>query len=115
MDLHFHTELAKLANKMLTNLSMQDDNSGSEEEEDYEVKFIVEDRFIKGKRQFKVRWVNYGPKDDTWVNEADMSCPRLVTEFEDKKKPDEEEEDDDDDDAADYEVIIQNMRLVICF
>jgi len=69
----------------------------------------VDDRYIKGKRQFKVRWVNYGPKDDTWVNEADMSCPKLVTAFEEEKKAKDngdDDDDDDDDDAADYEVRI---------
>jgi Chromo (CHRromatin Organisation MOdifier) domain len=85
---------------------LQDGDSGTEEEEDYEVKFIVDDRYIKGKRQFKVRWVNYGPKDDTWVNEADMSCPKLISAFEEEKKAKDGDDDDEDDDAADYEARI---------
>jgi len=80
----------------------RNNSSGEEsEEEDYEVNFIVDDRFQKGKRQFKVRWVNYGPKDDSWVNEADMSCPKLITDYEKTK---EQSEEDDDEEGADYEV-----------
>ncbi|XP_065349228.1 chromobox protein homolog 5-like isoform X3 [Cloeon dipterum] len=70
------------------------------EEAEYEVESIIDEKFVRGKRQFKVRWLNYGPKHDCWVPEEDMSAKKLILEFEQKKAAEEENEDEDDD----YEV-----------
>lgn len=38
-------------------------------------------RTIKGRRQFLVRWKGYGESADTWENEKDLSCPKLIQEY----------------------------------
>ncbi|XP_058799952.1 myb-like protein X [Phymastichus coffea] len=51
------------------------------EEEEYEVEKIVDQRTIKGRRQFLVRWKGYSEESDTWENEKDLNCDRLIEEF----------------------------------
>jgi hypothetical protein len=45
---------------------------------------------VKGKRvkttAYYVHWKGYSHKDDKWVKEHDMNCPKKVEEFENKKK-----------------------------
>ncbi|XP_012284332.1 uncharacterized protein DDB_G0283697-like isoform X2 [Orussus abietinus] len=50
-------------------------------EEEYEVEKVVAYRTIKGRRQFLVRWKNYGEEADTWEQEKDLNCPELIEEF----------------------------------
>lgn len=52
-----------------------------EKESDYEVEKIVKHRGKKGKREFLVRWKNFGKADDTWVKETDLSCPAILNEY----------------------------------
>jgi hypothetical protein len=35
----------------------------------------------QGKRKFKIRWKGYGPDNDTWENEEDLSCPNIIKNF----------------------------------
>ncbi|XP_046820030.1 chromo domain-containing protein cec-4-like [Vespa crabro] len=50
-------------------------------EEEYEVDKIVGHRTIKGRRQFLVRWKGYGEDSDTWEQEKDLNCPKLIEDF----------------------------------
>ncbi|XP_070513593.1 chromobox protein homolog 1 isoform X2 [Cardiocondyla obscurior] len=54
---------------------------------EYEVEKLVNVRTVKGRRQFLVRWKGYGEKQDTWENEKDLNCPKLIQEFLLKEKP----------------------------
>lgn len=38
-------------------------------------------RTIKGQRQFLVRWLGYTVESDTWEQEKELNCPRLIEEF----------------------------------
>ncbi|XP_032664955.1 probable chromo domain-containing protein LHP1 isoform X3 [Odontomachus brunneus] len=51
------------------------------EENEYEVDMIVGHRTIKGRRQFLIRWKGYSNASDSWENEKDLSCPKLIEEF----------------------------------
>ncbi|KAI4484375.1 hypothetical protein M0802_013120 [Mischocyttarus mexicanus] len=50
-------------------------------EEEYEVDKIVGHRTIKGRRQFLIRWKGYGEESDTWEQEKDLNCPKLIENF----------------------------------
>ena len=55
------------------------------EDEDYRIEKILkhaDDR--KGVRQYKVRFVGYGPKDDLWYDERDLqeTAPEMVEAYE---------------------------------
>lgn len=47
----------------------------------FQVEKLVEQRTIKGRRQFLVRWKGYGEDSDTWENEKDLNCDKLIEEF----------------------------------
>ena len=47
----------------------------------YEVERIVAVRLHEGQLQLKVHWKGYTPSDDSWLNERDLDCPRLIEEF----------------------------------
>lgn len=51
----------------------------------YEVSKIVDDK-MKGKiKMYRIRWVGYGAKDDTWEPVASLSCPDKINDYEDNK------------------------------
>ncbi|XP_015177843.1 PREDICTED: heterochromatin protein 1-like isoform X2 [Polistes dominula] len=50
-------------------------------EEEYEVDKIVGHRTIKGRRQFLIRWKGYGKESDSWEQEKDLNCPKLIENF----------------------------------
>lgn len=47
---------------------------------------IVDFKQSRGKRQFKIRWKGYGPDNDTWEYEEDLSCPTIIKTFLEKNK-----------------------------
>lgn len=52
-----------------------------DDEKEYEVEKIVGQRTIKGRRQFLVRWKGYGEDSDTWEQEKDLNCTKLIEQF----------------------------------
>lgn len=56
-----------------------------------QVEQIVAQRTIKGRRQFLVRWKGYSEDSDTWEQEKDLNCPKLIANF----LADEEEKQDE--------------------
>lgn len=47
----------------------------------FKVEKLINLRTIKGRRQFLVRWKGYRESADTWENEKDLNCPKLIEEF----------------------------------
>lgn len=47
----------------------------------FQVEKIVDQRTIKGRRQFLVRWKGYTEESDTWEQEKELNCDRLIEEF----------------------------------
>ncbi|EFN79054.1 Chromobox protein-like protein 5 [Harpegnathos saltator] len=59
--------------------SARGEDSGGNDE--YEVDMIISHRTIKGRRQFLIRWKGYNSSSDSWENEKDLHCPKLIEEF----------------------------------
>ncbi|KAK8395312.1 hypothetical protein O3P69_006181 [Scylla paramamosain] len=51
------------------------------EPEEYEVEAVVDHR-VRGRfTEYKVRWKGFGPKDDSWVPEAELNCDNLLNKY----------------------------------
>lgn len=53
--------------------------------DDYEVEKLIDDQVRGKKRYFLVRWAGYGPEDDTWESEKNLSCPDILKDYLQKK------------------------------
>lgn len=51
------------------------------EEQDYEVESIQNMRETNGMTEYKVRWVGWAPKYDSWLTEEELNCPELLKKF----------------------------------
>lgn len=54
----------------------------AEGNQEFEVDTITRKRQRKGETQYLVRWVGYGPDEDTWEPESHLSCPKKLSNFE---------------------------------
>lgn len=59
----------------------------------FQVEEILDQRTVKGRRQFRVRWKGYTEDQDTWELEKDLNCPELIEEFKAKAKEEDTAED----------------------
>merc|ERR1711915_563843 len=60
------------------------DKKANEEEEESEVEQVVDmNTNIRWKSpvKFRVRWVGYGEKDDSWIALSDLNCQELIDDF----------------------------------
>merc|ERR1711981_1019956 len=62
------------------------ENMTSMEETVYEVEQIDDDRTVKGKKQYFIKWRNFPVSDNTWEPEENLDCPDLIARYEEKKK-----------------------------
>lgn len=53
---------------------------------EFEVEKLVKHRGPQGNRQFQVRWKNFQPNDDTWEDESNLSCPKILNKYKKKHK-----------------------------
>lgn len=51
----------------------------------YEVEKIVDHRPHKGVRWYRLRWVGYTARDDTWQQEQLLSCSNLIKQYNDER------------------------------
>lgn len=47
----------------------------------YEVDAIINHKGGKQSRQFRVRWKDFGPDEDTWENESNLNCPAILNKY----------------------------------
>lgn len=50
----------------------------------FEVEKLIDHKIENGKLFYKVRWMSYGPEDDTWECESNLNCPDILSDY--KKK-----------------------------
>lgn len=47
----------------------------------YQVEAVVDHR-VRGRfTEYKVRWKGFGPRDDSWVPEAELNCDDLLNKY----------------------------------
>jgi len=51
------------------------------QEQDYEVESIQNMRVTDGRTEYKVRWVGWSAKYDSWLTEEELNCPELLKKF----------------------------------
>lgn len=47
----------------------------------YEVEQLLGHKMEKSELVYLVRWKHYGPEDDTWESESNLSCPKILAEY----------------------------------
>lgn len=52
----------------------------------YAVEDIIDDKIVKKKKYYLVRWRGYGEADDTWEPKTNLNCPYLLDKYEQSKK-----------------------------
>jgi transposase InsO family protein len=56
-----------------------------EGEEEYEVEEIVNDRTIRRKREYLIKWKGYPSSENSWVKAKDLHAPELLKDYHDSK------------------------------
>lgn len=88
-DTHVHRENRKLIAKVkqlrrsscAVTITPKKSTPKREKQKDYEVESIVKHRGRKEKREFLVRWKDFSKEHDTWVKEANLSCPTILNKY----------------------------------
>lgn len=62
------------------------DESSEKEEEEFEVDKILKHKINKSGRKFLVHWKAYGPQYDSWIDEKDLNCPKILKAYLKMKK-----------------------------
>ena len=55
-------------------------------EEEYVVDQLLDKRIKNGKVEYLISWQGYGPDENTWEPKANLDCPELIKDFEEKIK-----------------------------
>lgn len=61
------------------------DDDEDEEEEEWEVEEILEERIMKGEKEYLIRWKGF-EGEDTWEKADQVNCPDLIAKFQRKQR-----------------------------
>lgn len=53
-----------------------------ENQNNYEVEKIISKRFKRGTCEYRLKWLGYTSKDNSWEPVAHLDCQELIDEFE---------------------------------
>lgn len=70
------------------NLGLRDDLANfknTETDADYEVELLLDDKMVKGQQYFLVKWKGYAKKYNSWEKRSALNCPRLLSQYSNKK------------------------------
>lgn len=73
----FRAQFKQLQNGHVANV---DNESNDCNNESYDVERILDEKMIRT-RWFFVRWTGYDSSHDSWVDEKDLNCPRLLKKY----------------------------------
>merc|ERR1712062_695935 len=54
--------------------------------EEFVVDRILDKRIKNGKTEYLISWKGFGPEENTWEPKANMDCPEMIKEFDEKHK-----------------------------
>ena len=74
-EYHDKADEALIKSEQLKRAAKEKARSGNNE---FEVEEIVGHKLWKGVSTYKVRWLGWDAKDDTWVPEEELQCPDLI-------------------------------------
>ena len=58
-----------------------------DEEEEWDVEDILDSRITEGQLEYLVKWLDFGPEDNSWEPAMNLHCPEKVQEFH-RRNPD---------------------------
>lgn len=58
---------------------------GDIDEQFYEVDYLLDHKLVES-RSFLVRWKGFDSSHDSWVEESDMQCPRILKKYKQSKR-----------------------------
>jgi len=61
-------------------------DSGQEQEEEYEVERIEKKRIRNGVIEYFIKWIGYAESDNTWEPRDNLSCDEIINNFEKAEK-----------------------------
>ena len=74
----FHVSLLELAPK---NARLATKEEAEDEEEEWDVEEILDSRWTKGQLEYLVKWLDFGPEDNSWQPATNLHCLEKVKEF----------------------------------
>ena len=74
----FHISLLEPAPK---SAKLATDVEAEDEEEEWDVEDILDSRITKGQLQYLVKWLDFGPEDNSWEPATNLHCPEKLKEF----------------------------------
>ncbi len=80
----FHISLLEPAPK---DARLATDVEAEDEEEEWDVEDILDSRIKDGQLQYLVKWLDFGPEDNSWQPATNLHCPEKLEEFH-RRNPD---------------------------
>jgi hypothetical protein len=74
----FHVSLLEPAPR---NARLATDVEAEDEEEEWDVEDILDSRITKGRLEYLVKWLDFGPEDNSWQPATNLHCPEKLQQF----------------------------------